>query len=148
MLTKILVSESLLDVDSLNIWLASAPEDGAIVTFTGKVRALESETISLNLEHYQGMTESVLAKIVEQARQRWCLNKVIVFHRIGEIFTNESIVFVGVSSAHRKDSFAAAEFIMDILKTEAPFWKKEKTRSGEQWVDAKYSDQESLKKWQ
>ncbi|QIQ21780.1 molybdopterin synthase catalytic subunit MoaE [Zophobihabitans entericus] len=147
-MNRIVVNCEPFDVNELYQWLSSCPQDGAIVTFTGKVRKLESETISLFLEHYAGMTEAVLEKIIQQARARWSLNRVVVIHRIGEIQANESIVFVGVSSAHRTDSFAAAEFIMDVLKTEAPFWKREKTPTGESWVEAKNSDQESLKKWQ
>lgn len=139
-------------VDSFSNWLNASPQDGAIVTFTGKVRSLDSDglsskTVSLYLEHYQGMTELVLHNIIIQARERWQLNRVIIVHRVGEILSNESIVFVGVSSGHRQDSFAAAEFIMDVLKNKAPFWKKEKTATGENWVAAKKSDQDTLKKW-
>lgn len=134
-------------VNTLNDWLALSPQDGAIVTFTGKVRSLDWQTLSLHLEHYQGMTEIVLHNIIKQARERWTLNRVIVVHRVGEVLSNEGIVFVGVSSAHRSDSFAAAEFIMDVLKSEAPFWKKEKTAEGQQWVEAKKTDQDALKKW-
>lgn len=145
--TIIIVNDKSVNIQEQNTWLSQSAEDGAIVTFTGKVRSLESTTISLYLEHYQGMTEKVLNDIIISARKRWNLNRIVVIHRIGEVHTNEHIVFVGVSSAHRKDSFAAAEFIMDILKNKAPFWKKEKTLSGDDWVESKKSDKDALKKW-
>ncbi|MWN05051.1 molybdopterin synthase catalytic subunit MoaE [Gilliamella sp. Pas-s95] len=141
------VSQEPIDVNKLTDWLSQLPQDGAIVTFMGKVRSIEKHTISLFLEHYAGMTEKVLVNIIAQARERWQLSRVAIIHRVGKINVNEQIVFVGVSSAHRADSFAAAEFIMDILKNEAPFWKKERTTDGDIWVDAKKSDAEALKKW-
>ena len=141
-----------IDGESINTneiisWLSELPQDGAVVTFIGKVRCTEKKTIGLYLEHYAGMTEKVLSNIVVQARQRWQLSRIAVIHRVGDIKTNEKIVFVGVSSAHRSDAFAAAEFIMDILKNEAPFWKKENTNDGNNWVEAKKSDVDALKKW-
>lgn len=141
-----------IDGESINTneiisWLSELPQDGAVVTFIGKVRCTEKKTIGLYLEHYAGMTEKVLSNIVVQARQRWQLSRIAVIHRVGDIKTNEKIVFVGVSSAHRSDAFAAAEFIMDILKNEAPFWKKENTIDGNNWVEAKKSDVDALKKW-
>ncbi|MCO6524234.1 MAG: molybdopterin synthase catalytic subunit MoaE [Candidatus Schmidhempelia sp.] len=147
MLTRIEVDNKTLDINALYAWLNASKMDGAVVTFEGKVRSLEIETLSLYLEHYQGMTEKVLANIVERARERWTLNRVVVVHRVGDILANESIVFVGVSSGHRQAAFAAAEFIMDILKNEAPFWKREKTINGEYWIDAKDSDKKALMKW-
>lgn len=141
------VTEQPFNINELTDWLSASPQDGAIVTFIGKVRSLETETLSLFLEHYVGMTEKVLGNIVSQARERWPLNRVVVIHRVGEIDTNDKIVFVGVSSAHRTASFSATEFIMDILKNEAPFWKKERTPNGESWIESKKSDKESLKKW-
>lgn len=141
-----------IDGESINTneiisWLSELPQDGAVVTFIGKVRCTEKKTIGLYLEHYAGMTEKVVSNIVVQARQRWQLSRIAVIHRVGDIKTNEKIVFVGVSSAHRSDAFAAAEFIMDILKNEAPFWKKENTIDGNNWVEAKKSDVDALKKW-
>lgn len=141
------VTEHQINVGEIIDWLSTSPQDGAIVTFIGKVRSFEKETVSLFLEHYAGMTEKVLTKIIAQARMRWSINKVVVIHRVGEIHANETIVFVGVSSAHRSDSFAATEFIMDLLKSEAPFWKKERTIDGDNWVTAKKSDIYALKKW-
>lgn len=146
-LNYIEVNQCPINVNMLTQWLSQSPEDGAIVTFMGKVRSAESQTISLYLEHYQGMTEKVLTKIANSARERWSLNRIAIVHRVGDIATNEQIVFVGVSCAHRKSAFVAAEFIMDVLKTEAPFWKKEKTTHSDEWVDAKKSDQIALKKW-
>lgn len=141
------VNQSYIDINSLITWLYELPQDGAVVTFIGKVRSLENQVISLTLEHYPQMTEKVLRNIIYQARDRWSINRVALVHRVGKINVNESIVFVGVSSAHRSDAFAATEFIMDVLKNEAPFWKKEQTGNGENWVEAKQSDVNALEKW-
>lgn len=141
------VNQSYIDINSLITWLYELPQDGAVVTFIGKVRSLENQVISLTLEHYPQMTEKVLRNIIHQARDRWSINRVALVHRVGKINVNESIVFVGVSSAHRSDAFAATEFIMDVLKNEAPFWKKEQTSNDENWVEAKQSDVNALKKW-
>jgi molybdopterin synthase catalytic subunit len=94
------------------------------------------------------MTEKVLNDIINQAKQRWNINNSRIIHRIGQLTLGEQIVFVGVNSPHRADAFSAAEFIMDFLKTEAPFWKKEITDTGEAWVEAKASDDTAKKKWQ
>lgn len=130
-------------------------QSGAIVTFIGRVRDFaEAGRLSQNaltndkgntflLEHYPGMTEAVLEKIEAQACQRWQLLRSRVIHRVGKLSVDDQIVFVGVSSAHRADAFDACRFIIDRLKTEAPFWKKE----GEQWVDAKEVDQQAADKW-
>lgn len=118
---------------------------GAIVTFVGSVRDFcGSETKgSFRLDHYPGMTEKVLQKIENEAHQRWELLSTTIIHRVGKLDSGDQIVFVGVSSKHRKNAFAACEYMMDILKTEAPFWKKE----GDTWVDAKESDSEAANKW-
>jgi len=123
--------------------------DGAVVTFTGRVRNKnEGLTVSgLYLEHYSGMTEKSLAKIIAQAQQRWQIGRVSVIHRIGQLAIGEQIVFVGVTSMHRQDAFSAAEFIMDFLKIQAPFWKKELTEQGEKWLDAKQSDNKQAQQW-
>ena len=128
---------------------ADSPKIGAIVTFSGLMRDFnDGDDVSvLELEHYPGMTEKVLGDIIEQARERWQLEGVRVVHRIGEMAPSDQIVFVGVSSAHRVDAFAACEFIMDFLKTRAPFWKKEKTADGHRWVDAKASDDNAAERW-
>ena len=141
------IDDESINTNEIISWLSELPQDGAVVTFIGKVRCTEKKTIGLYLEHYAGMTEKVLSNIVVQARQRWQLSRIAVIHRVGDIKTNEKIVLVGVSSAHRSDAFAAAEFIMDILKNEAPFWKKENTIDGNNWVEAKKSDVDALKKW-
>jgi len=127
--------------------------DGAVVTFTGRVRDNNNGNFvsSLTLEHYPGMTEKALAKIIIEARERWNIGRVKVIHRIGELHVGDQIVFVGVTSKHRHDAFAANEFIMDYLKVKAPFWKKEKitenNASSEQWIDAKDSDNNKANKW-
>jgi molybdopterin synthase catalytic subunit len=125
------------------------PTVGAVVTFVGLVRDMnEGEKIrGLELEHYPGMTEKSIEKIVREARQRWQLNTVAVIHRIGELKPEDQIVFVGVASAHRGEAFAACEYVMDYLKTQAPFWKKEYTNQGARWVDARVSDDEALNRW-
>ena len=131
--------------------LRDASSTGAVVTFTGLVRDINAgEKISaLTLEHYPAMTEKALSEIVEQAKLRWSIINVSVIHRVGELQLLDQIVFVGVASLHRGDAFAACEFIMDYLKTQAPFWKKETNHLGETyWVDARESDQNSLNKWQ
>ncbi|QDY41402.1 molybdopterin synthase catalytic subunit MoaE [Candidatus Pantoea soli] len=130
--------------------LSADDSDGAVVTFTGKVRNhnLGDSVAALTLEHYPGMTEKALAEIVAEARQRWTLQNVTVIHRVGELFPGDEIVFVGVSSAHRGNAFAATEFIMDYLKTRAPFWKREATAHGDRWVDARDSDRQAAARWQ
>ena len=122
---------------------------GAIVTFTGTVRDMNlgDEVGGLFLEHYPGMTEKALQEIIDEAMERWELQVVRVIHRIGQMHPVDRIVFVGVASAHRKEAFAACEFIMDYLKTRAPFWKKETTPEGDRWVDERESDQEAADRW-
>ncbi|ADD76392.1 MULTISPECIES: molybdopterin synthase catalytic subunit MoaE [Pantoea] len=147
--TQIRVGPAAFDMAQEYQWLAGCPEDGAVVTFTGKVRNhnLGDDVAALTLEHYPGMTEKALQEIIDDARQRWPLQRVSVIHRIGELFPGDEIVFVGVTSAHRSSAFAAAEFIMDYLKTRAPFWKRETTEQGDRWVDARNSDHEAAQRW-
>ncbi|MFT6897453.1 MAG: molybdopterin synthase catalytic subunit [Paraglaciecola sp.] len=123
--------------------------DGAIVTFTGLVRDFNqgSQVSGLYLEHYPAMTQKALQRIVNEARQRWALGRVCVLHRVGQLAPGEQIVFVGVTSSHRQNAFAAGEFIMDYLKTRAPFWKKEITNQGDSWVSAKQQDKVAADKW-
>jgi len=123
--------------------------DGAIVFFTGLVRDLNQgqKVTGLFLEHYPAMTNKVLADIVAQAKQRWPINRVRLIHRVGQLSLNEQIVFVAVSSAHREAAFDACRFIMDFLKNQAPFWKKETTEHGSTWVEANKKDQVALKQW-
>ena len=123
--------------------------DGAIVTFTGRVRNQNEgkNVASLTLEHYPGMTEKSLSVIIDEAKKRWRVGRVKVIHRVGELFIGEQIVFVGVTSKHRQDAFAANEFIMDYLKVKAPFWKKEAGDNGANWLDAKTSDENKAATW-
>lgn len=123
---------------------------GAIATFTGLVRDsgdLQGVT-GLFLEHYPGMTEQVIEDLIEQAAERWDVRKARVVHRVGGLALSDQIVFVGVCSAHRGDAFAACAFIMDALKTSAPFWKKEITESGEHWVEQKDADLARSQGWE
>ncbi|GGK81618.1 molybdopterin synthase catalytic subunit MoaE [Amphritea balenae] len=123
--------------------------NGAIVTFTGIVREMASGPglEAMYLEHYPGMTEKALQKIADQARERWELGNIVIVHRIGKLMLNENIVFIGVGSAHRVAAFEAAQFIMDYLKRDAPFWKKEITSTGEHWVEAKQTDLTAAENW-
>ncbi|HUH93138.1 MAG TPA: molybdopterin synthase catalytic subunit MoaE [Casimicrobiaceae bacterium] len=122
---------------------------GAVAAFIGLVRDMNEATAvaTLELEHYPGMTEKALSGIVEEARSRWRIYDATVIHRIGELKPTDQIVLVAVSSAHRGEAFAACEFIMDYLKTRAPFWKKERTPAGERWVEARASDDEAASRW-
>ena len=122
---------------------------GAVVSFIGQVRDFnDGDTVSqLSLEHYPGMTEKALAAIVAQAKSRWDIVDTLIIHRVGTLQPLDQIVLVAVSGAHRGEVFKACEFIMDTLKTEAPFWKKELTASGERWLDAKDSDDVARERW-
>ena len=121
---------------------------GAIATFTGIVRDSGGGLISLTLEHYPGMTEKKLHQIADQACQYWPLNAIRITHRVGRLLPSDMIVFVAASSAHREAALNAVHFIMDYLKTEAPFWKAEETSAGTHWVDARESDDKAKEKWQ
>ena len=125
------------------------PKVGAVAAFLGLVRDInEGQDVSaLTLEHYPGMTEKALADIVTQAQARWAVLDCCVIHRVGPLLPTEPIVLVAVASGHRGDAFAACEFIMDYLKTRAPFWKKEATPQGEKWVDARESDDVAAARW-
>ena len=122
---------------------------GAVASFVGLVRdANDGHAIhAMTLEHYPGMTEKALTAICAEAQARWELLETLVVHRVGALEPGDRIVLVGVSSAHRGDAFAACEFIMDYLKTRAPFWKKESTPQGERWVDARESDDAAAQRW-
>jgi len=128
---------------------AANPKVGGIVTFVGTVRDLNegAQVAEMELEHYPGMTEQSIHSIIEQARARWPIYGALVIHRIGPLKPMEQIVLVAVTSAHRGEAFAACEFIIDYLKTEAPFWKKEQTPNGARWVDARVTDETALRKW-
>ena len=129
--------------------IAGRSDVGAIATFIGLVRDLEGDPLQeMRLEHYPGMTEKALAAIADKARERWQVLDLAIVHRVGSLKPVDQIVLVMVASAHRGDAFAACEFIMDYLKTEAPFWKKESTDGGEHWVDARETDLFAQKKWE
>ena len=123
---------------------------GAIASFIGLVREVSegARVAAMSLEHYPGMTEKALAKIVADASARWPLQAVTVIHRVGTLHATDNIVLVLVASAHRHAAFDGCQFVMDFLKSEAPFWKKENTESGARWVDAKESDATALARWQ
>lgn len=129
--------------------LAQGAQAGAVVTFVGRVREIypneadRAESPPMWLEHYPGMTEKTLQRIADSACERWPLLAVTMVHRVGELSAGEQIVFVGVSAAHRHCAFAACQYLMDFLKTEAPFWKREGTR----WVEAKTSDEAAARRW-
>jgi molybdopterin synthase catalytic subunit len=123
---------------------------GAVVFFVGLVRDmnLARDVVQLRLEHYPGMTEKSLMQILDEARQRWQLQAARIVHRVGDLNLGDQIVYVGVASAHRSDAFLACEFLMDYLKTRAPFWKKELTSEGEIWLEAQVKDEEAAKRWE
>ncbi|KHJ50135.1 molybdenum cofactor biosynthesis protein E [Vreelandella venusta] len=122
---------------------------GAVVSFTGLVRDFNEspDVLGLTLEHYPGMTERSLMEIAEQAWQRWSLQAVRIIHRVGDLAPGDPIVRVLVASAHRRDAFLACDFIMDYLKTQAPFWKKERARQGTYWVKERKTDQQDAERW-
>jgi len=128
---------------------AASPAIGALVSFVGLMRDInEGDTIrTMTLEHYPGMTEKALEAIVTEAHARWDLIGTRVIHRVGELKPQDPIVLVAVTSAHRGEAFQACEFIIDYLKSRAPFWKKESTPEGDRWVDARHTDKEAEDRW-
>ncbi len=126
------------------------PKIGAVASFIGVCRdANDGEAVKkMTLEHYPGMTEKAIEKIISEARRRWDVMDALVIHRIGELKPTDQIVLVVVTGAHRGEAFAACEFIMDYLKTRAPFWKKEETPQGARWVEARASDDEAAQRWE
>jgi molybdopterin synthase catalytic subunit len=137
------------DVTEINRQMLGERYDvGAIASFVGLVRDLpDSGLQTMTLEYYPGMTEKSLAAIVEEAQQRWDIIDCAVVHRVGDLKPGDQIVLVSVLSAHRRDAFSACEFIMDYLKTEAPFWKKETDSQNSQWVEAKNTDDQAKNRW-
>jgi molybdopterin synthase catalytic subunit len=123
---------------------------GAVAAFIGTVRDVndEARVASMTLEHYPGMTEKALAAIVDAAKLRWDIIDALVIHRVGALAPSDQIVLVGVTSAHRGEAFSACEFIVDYLKTQAPFWKKEQTSAGARWVEARAADDEAAARWE
>ncbi|MFT7057754.1 MAG: molybdopterin synthase catalytic subunit [Pseudorhodobacter sp.] len=131
-----------------NAFAQNLPGVGAIVTFTGIVRdSASGDLAAMEIEHYPGMTEHAMTAIAEQAMTRWHLADCLVIHRYGRLQASDPIMMVATASRHRADAFAAAEFLMDYLKSRAPFWKKEITDEGADWVAAKDEDEAALKRW-
>jgi len=122
--------------------LSRDPKVGAVASFVGVVR-----DVPMTLEHYAGMTEREIGKIVDEAKSRWQVMDCTVIHRIGDLKPTDQIVLVAMASAHRGDAFAACEFVMDYLKTRAPFWKREQTADGARWVEARASDDQAADRW-
>lgn len=126
---------------------ASSAGAGAVVTFTGIVRDNGGRLVAMEIEHYPGMTEKAISAIAAQAVARWRLTDVLVIHRHGRLAPGEAIMMVATAAPHRADAFAAAEFLMDYLKSRAPFWKKEIGADGSDWVAARDEDEEALTRW-
>jgi molybdopterin synthase catalytic subunit len=144
------VQEAMFDAGSELEALTRGRRDvGAVASFVGLVRdENDGRPIrAMTLEHYPGMTEKALEDICRQAKERWDVIDMVVIHRVGPLVPGDPIVLVGVSSAHRGEAFAACEFIMDFLKTRAPFWKREETPQGAQWVEARASDERAAERW-
>ena len=139
---KIAVQADDFDVSTELIEISGNPRIGAVASFVGIVR-----DVPMTLEHYPGMTENAITKIVEEARTRWQILDLAVIHRFGELQPGDQIVLVAIASSHRADAFAACQFIMDYLKTQAPFWKKEHHPDGARWVNALESDDEAAARW-
>ena len=148
---KISVQTEVFDVGIETTAISQGRTDiGAIASFIGLARDTNggSEVSAMTLEHYPAMTEKALTAIVDEALQRWALLDITLIHRVGRLLPGDPIVLVIVASSHRAEAFAACEFLMDALKTRAPFWKKEETMEGERWVEARESDERAVKRWQ
>ncbi len=146
---RIVVQEAGFDAgQELTRFSAADPGIGAIVSFTGVVRDTAEGTLDvMQIEHYPGMTEAALTKIAQEAMTRWALGDILVIHRFGRLAPGDQIMMVATTSAHRKDAFEAAEYLMDYLKSRAPFWKKEILRDGAHWVAARDEDEDALGRW-
>ena len=131
----------------LNAFSKGVGNAGAVVSFTGVVRDVVGGLSAMEIEHYPGMTEKAIAAIVDEAKSRWSLADALVIHRYGRLEAGEMIMMVATASRHRVDAFQAAEFLMDYLKSRAPFWKKELTREGAEWVEARDEDEAALDRW-
>lgn len=131
----------------VSVFTAGVRGAGAVVSFTGLVRDDGGTLSGMEIEHYPGMTEKAIAGIVEEALRRWALVDALVIHRYGRLSPGEPIMMVATAAPHRGDAFAAAEFLMDYLKSRAPFWKKEIGAGGEAWVAAKDADEDALNRW-
>jgi molybdopterin synthase catalytic subunit len=139
---KVSVQADDFDLSTEVIEISGNPRTGAVASFVGVVRE-----VAMTLEHYPGMTEAAIQKIVEEARLRWKILDLVVIHRYGELEPGDQIVLVAIASSHRADAFAACQFIMDYLKTQAPFWKKEHHPEGARWVNALEADDEAAERW-
>ncbi|KQR74487.1 molybdenum cofactor biosynthesis protein MoaE [Burkholderia sp. Leaf177] len=149
-MTRIRVQEADFDISAEVAALrADNPKVGAVACFIGTVRDLnEGQTVqTMELEHYPGMTEKALEAIAAQARERWPGSDVLIVHRVGKLLPLDQIVLVATTAVHRAEAFESCAFVMDYLKTQAPFWKKEKTERGEKWVDARESDDAARARW-
>ena len=145
---QVRVQEAAFDAGAeLNAFSAGVAGAGAVVTFTGIVRDVAGGLQHMMIEHYPGMTESAIAGIMAEAQSRWDLSDALVIHRFGQLAPGAPIMMVATASAHRADAFAAADFLMDYLKSRAPFWKKEVTADGADWVAAKDEDEDALRRW-
>ena len=148
--SRVRVQEADFDVGAELAALQGARTDvGAVASFVGCVRGhtREDDVSALTLEHYPGMTERAIESMIDEAARRFSVLDARVIHRVGRLLPGERIVFVAAASSHRRDAFQACEFLMDYLKTHAPFWKKEATPEGERWVDARVADDEALARW-
>ncbi|MCV3270744.1 molybdenum cofactor biosynthesis protein MoaE [Roseobacter sinensis] len=146
---RIVVQDAPFDLGAETAQFAAGHSNmGAVVTFTGVVRDSDAGSLEvMEIEHYPGMTERALTAIAEEAQQRWSLGDVLVIHRYGSLTHGEMIMMVATAARHRKDAFEAAEFLMDFLKSRAPFWKREVTAHGADWVAAKAEDEDALGRW-
>lgn len=140
---KISVQSEDFDLSAEVSAISMSAKTGAVASFVGRVRE-----VPMTLEHYPGMTENAIRKIVEEARLQWQILDYAVIHRYGELQPGDQIVLVAIASSHRGDAFAACQFIMDYLKTQAPFWKKEHHPDGAHWVEARDSDDQAVRRWQ
>ena len=146
---KIIIQPQDFDLTTeVNLTKSNDSNIGAVVSFIGTVRDLEDTSIrKLTLEHYPQMTEKALISIANQAHERWQLGNITIIHRIGDLSVNDQIVLVITTSKHRKSAFESCEFIMDYLKTQAPFWKKEHTQNSSKWVKSKTTDEDQTTSW-
>jgi molybdopterin synthase catalytic subunit len=146
---RVVVQEQPFDIGAeTTTFAAGHKEMGAIVTFTGIVRDLPDDPLqAMEIEHYPGMTEAALTEIAQTAIDRWTLGDALVIHRYGRLVPGEMIMMVATASKHRKNAFEAAEYLMDYLKSRAPFWKREITDAGESWVASKAEDEDALTRW-
>lgn len=131
----------------LNAFTTASPSAGAIVSFTGIVRDNDGRLNAMEIEHYPSMTQKAITAMIDEARVRWKLSNVLVIHRHGILMAHEPIMMVATASAHRKDAFSAADYLMDYLKSRAPFWKKELSADGAQWVAQRADDTDALHRW-